>query len=72
MVVVQEVLLFGSETWVLSPLSEKALEGFHHQTARRVAGMGPKWQPDGTWVYPPIGAALKMVGLEEIRVYISC
>ena len=56
--VVQEVLLFGYETWVLNPRLEKALEGFHHREARRMAGMGYKRQRDGTWVYPPIGAAL--------------
>ena len=36
-----------------------------------MAGMGPKCQQDGTWVYPPIGTALKMVGLEDIGVYIA-
>ena len=29
-VVVQAVLIFGSETWVLTPRFEKYLEGFHH------------------------------------------
>ena len=29
--VVQAVLLFGSETWVLTPQLEKALKGFHQQ-----------------------------------------
>ena len=33
--------------------------------------MGPKCQWDGTWVYLPIGAALEMVGLEEIGLYIT-
>ena len=33
--------------------------------------MVPKRQLDGTWVYPPIGAALATVGLDEIRVYID-
>ena len=40
--VVQAVLLFGSKTWVMTPLFEKALEGFHHRSARQMAGMGPK------------------------------
>ena len=35
-----------------------------------MAGMGPKRQLDKAWVYPDIGAALEMVGLEEIGVYI--
>ena len=71
MAVVQSVLLFGSETWVMTPRLDKYLEGFHHRAARQIAGMGPKCQRDGTWVYPLIGAALAMVGLEEIRVYIA-
>ena len=48
MAVVQAVLLFGSDTCVLSPPLEKALEGFCHRAAQRMAGMGPKHQPDGT------------------------
>ena len=69
--VVQAVLLFGSETWVLTPWLEKSLEGFHHREARRMTGMHPKRQRYGLWVYPPIGVALKMVVLEDIRVYIA-
>ena len=65
------LLLFGFETWVLTPRLEKALAGFHHWAAWRIAGMGPKRHPDRTWVYPPIGEALEMVGLEEIGAYIS-
>ena len=33
--------------------------------------MGTKNHPDGTWVYPPIGVTMAMVGLEEIGAYIS-
>ena len=62
--VVQAVILFGYKTWVLTPQLEKSLEGFHHQAERRMEGMGPKLQQGGTWVYPPIGEALAMVGLE--------
>ena len=36
-----------------------------------MAGMVPKHQWYGTWVYPPIGVALAMMVLEEIEVYIS-
>ena len=34
--------------------------------------MVPKLQQDGTWMYPPIGVVLVMVGLEDIGIYISC
>ena len=71
MAVVQSVILFGSETWVLTTRLEKSLEGFHHRSAQQMAGMGPKLQQDGTWVNPPIGAALEIVVLEDIRVYIA-
>ena len=70
--VVQAVIIFESETWVLTPRLEKALEGFHHRVVRRMRGMVPKCQRDGTWVYTPIGVALSMVGLEYIGVYIAC
>ena len=71
MAVVQAVLLFGSKMLVLNSRLEKDLDGFHHEAAQRMVGMGPKRQQDGTWVHPPIGAALEMVGLEEINEYIA-
>ena len=71
MAVVQVVLLFGSETWVMTRRLDKSLENFHHRAVRRMAGMGPKCKRYGTWVYTPIGVELSMVCLEEIGVYIS-
>ena len=65
------MLLFGSETWVMNPRLEKALEGFYHRSAQWVAGMVPKCQQDGTWVFPPIGAALEIVAMYNIGVYIA-
>ena len=59
-------------SWVLTPRLEKALEEFHRWAARWMAYMVPKIQPDGTWLYPPIGSALSMIGLEDIWVYITC
>ena len=58
--------------WLVTPRLDKALAGFHHWEIRRMVGMGPERQQDTTWVYPTIGAALAMVGLDEIRVYIAC
>ena len=42
MVVVQAVILFGSDTWVLTPRLEKDLKGFHHQVARWMSVMESK------------------------------
>ena len=72
MVVVQAVLISGSETWVMTPRLDKYLEGFHHRVLRRMAGMVPKHQQGGIWVYTPSGAELAIVVLEEIGVYIFC
>ena len=40
--VTQVVLLFGAETWVLTPRMEQALDSFHHRLARRLTGRQPR------------------------------
>ena len=40
--VVQAVLLFGEETWVMAPRIERALESFMHRAARRITGNQPR------------------------------
>ena len=47
-VVVQTVLLFVSEKWVMTPKLEMDLKGFHHWAVRQMVGMIPKHQRDGT------------------------
>ena len=44
---VQAILLFGSETWTVTPSSLKSLEGFHVRVARRMTGMMPHQAPGG-------------------------
>ena len=39
--VVQQVLLFGAETWVVTPIIERALNSFMHGDARRITGRQP-------------------------------
>ena len=38
-VVVQMVLLYGSDSWVVTEAMLKVLEGFHHRVAHRIAGI---------------------------------
>ena len=45
--VVQQVLLFGAETWVVSPRMERALSAFIHGAARRITGRQPRRGRDG-------------------------
>ena len=40
--VVQLVLLFGAETWVVTPRIERALESFMHGDACRITGRQPQ------------------------------
>jgi hypothetical protein len=40
--IVQSILLFGSETWNLSPVSLKSLEGFNIRATWRMAGKRPQ------------------------------
>jgi len=70
---VQAVLLFGSETWVLTPPMLKALEGFHHRVARQLTGKVSRYLPrEDQWVYPLIDEVLAEAGLFKLEVYIHC
>ena len=47
--VVQQVLLFGAETWVVSPMMERALSAFLQGAARRLTGRQLWRGMDGEW-----------------------
>ena len=47
--VVQAVLLFGSETWVLTAAMIQKLEGFHVSFLRQVTGMKGRRLRDEAW-----------------------
>ena len=49
--VVQPELLFGSDTWVVTPCMGRALGGFHYQVARRLTGPLLQRKTDGKWNY---------------------
>jgi hypothetical protein len=51
--VVQAVLLYGSETWVLSTTALASLEGFHIRAAYRMAVKHkPRGGPGHRWIFP--------------------
>ena len=68
---VQAVLLYGSETWSLSPSSQKRLEGFHIRAAWRMSGFWPEKKPDGSWTYPCLADVLEACGLYTIAHYMD-
>ena len=51
--VVQSVMLYGSETWVMTPRIRRAFGGFHHRVDRRMTGRKPWQGRDGMWNPPP-------------------
>ena len=69
--VVLSVLLFGSETWVVTPHILRAVGSLHNRAAHWISGRMPQRLWNGGWDYPPIGKALTDAFLEMIGVYIS-
>ena len=65
--VVQQVLLFGAETWVVTPKMEQALSGFLHWAARPLTGRQARRANNGYWYYPSLEGAMREAGLTEIR-----
>jgi hypothetical protein len=68
---VQAVLLYGSETWNLSPTSAKRLEGFHICAAWQMSGLRPEKKPSGSWSYPRSKDVLDAAGLHTIAQYMD-
>ncbi len=68
---VQAVLLYGSETWSLSPSSMKRLEGFHICAAWRMSGKRPERNVDGSWMYPRSKEVLEAVGMKSIANFVD-
>ena len=50
-VVVQSVLLYGSESWVVTPAMLKVLSSFHHQVACQITNRMAR-KVNGNWYYP--------------------
>jgi hypothetical protein len=70
--IVQSVLLYGSEMWILSPAALARLEGFHICAMYRMAKEHvPRQGPRQQWVYPPSDKVLEEYGMHTIEHYID-
>jgi hypothetical protein len=71
--IVQSVLLYGSETWVLSERMRRMLEGFHNRCARQMTRqfIHPDPEHEGEWITPPVAATLTAAGLQPLMTYIE-
>ena len=62
------VLVFGAETWVLTPQMEKSLDSFQSRVLRKITGRQPRLQKCRSWKYPPLVGAIReavMVGIRK-------
>ena len=63
----QAVLLFRVETWVLTPRMDLALNNFHLRVVRRLTGRQPGRRGDRSWTYPTLEEAMGEAGSEGVR-----
>ena len=70
MVVVQSMILLGSESWVVTPKILQFLGSLQNRVAQRIYVRMP-WYCNRHWEYPPIGEVLAESGMELIGEYIS-
>ena len=69
--VVQQVLLFGADMWVVLPRMERALNSFVHGAARQITGRQPRRGWDKKWFYPSLEEAMKEAGCTDVRTFIN-
>ena len=65
------VMLYGSETWVLTLYMGRVLCRFHQRVALRLTERQPQRGSNRGWVYPLLEDALEEAGLQEVETYIS-
>ena len=68
--VIQAVLIFGVETWVVTPRMGKTLGGFRTQVERLLTGKLPLRTTDGTWKYTSAAAAREAVSFLTMEEYV--
>ena len=68
--VVQAVLLYRSESWVVTGAMMMVLEGFHQRTALKIAGMTARKRDDGEWEWSSVDVALEFTRIWLIREYV--
>ena len=66
----QEVLLFGLETWITTPCIGQDIGGFQHRVAIQITERQPKRQVDGSCEYPPMETVMQEAGFEDMGEYV--
>ena len=68
-VIVQTILLFGSESWVINENVRNKLRTFHNRCARFITGRFITKEED-TWIFPDTATTLQLADLLSIDEYI--
>ena len=69
--VMQSVLLYGRETWVVMGDIMKVREGFHPWVSKRVTGMTARCTTSGEWEWTLVAKVLVTDGLWPTKEYIQ-
>lgn len=69
--IIQSILLFGSETWVLSRRLRKRLDSFHLRCARQIAHRPIRQLPSGDWEHPNSTEVLEVCKMSPLSTYIA-
>jgi hypothetical protein len=69
-VIIQSVLLYGSESWVLTNRIKNKLNSFHRRCSRYITGRHIRLVND-VWIYPDSAVTLEMADLLPIEEYIE-
>jgi hypothetical protein len=70
-VIVQSVLLYGAESWVITKSKMVQVRSFHRRCARHITRTHIRQDEDGTWIYPSSEGVLEEAGLCTIEEYIQ-
>jgi len=65
--VVQAILLYGLETWVVSDAHLRQFRSFHSRVGRHLTGRHIRLLEDGSWYCPPTVDVLEDAGLQTVE-----
>ena len=68
---VQTVLLYGSESWVVTDLMLEVLEGFHYRVEHRISGMKDHQIGEEGWKWSSVAEALEEAVLWPMKEHIQ-
>ena len=69
--IVQSVLLYGVETWVLIKSMMNILKGFHHHVARKLSGFHARPLGGGRWFTYKVADVLDAAGMRPMEEYVQ-